>query len=211
MTKKIKHPPKILDDVWNNEFYETLFEKSKLRLSRERAFVIINMLKHALKLEGEVAEMGVYKGSTAFIIASYMKDSPKDFLLFDTFEGTPEHSKEDNVKRHGFYADTSLSEVKAFLSDFNNVHYFPGFIPQVFQNLQKKEYAFVHIHLNLYTSTKNALEYIFDKLTLGGIILIEDYGLSQCLGVKKATDEYVQSQGNTVIHLPTGQAIVIKV
>lgn len=197
-------------DIWNEQEYGALFQKANLRISTDRAFSLIELLRHALRLEGELVEMGVYKGSSAYIIADVAKASGKKLTLFDTFAGTPEHSDEDNVKRAGQYADTSLEGVLGYLSEFANIEAHKGFIPETLSVLDGKRVCFCHIHLNLYESTKNALEYIYERMTLGGIILIEDYGLKTCAGVKKATDLFAAEKNIHPIWLPTGQGMVIK-
>lgn len=197
-------------DIWNSDKYGALFQRANLRISTDRAFLLIEMLKHSLTLEGELVEMGVYKGSTSYIIAEIAKGSEKTTYLFDTFEGTPDHSKDDNVERKGFYADTSLESVREYLKEFERVELHKGFIPDTLHVLDGKKICFCHIHLNLYQSTKSALEKIFPKMAESGIILIEDYGLEACAGVKKAADEFAKSQGVHMIWLPTGQGMMIR-
>lgn len=197
--------------TWEEPEYKEIFKRAELRLTPERAYVIINALNHALNLDGDIIEMGVYKGSTAYLIADTMKDTQRILHLFDTFEGTPEHSDKDNTNRTGWYSDTSLEGVQEFLSDFRFIKYHKGFIPKTFQPLEQNKYAFVHIHLNLFESTDAALRYIYEMVSTGGIILIEDYGLIKCSGVKLAVDSFVRELGISVIHLPTSQGMIIKI
>jgi hypothetical protein len=170
-------------------------------------------LKSISHLEGHIAVMGVYKVSTAYIISYLVKSMKlnKKVFLFDTFSGTPSISKDDNMNRDGFYSDVSLNEVKLFLSEFEDYVIFKqGLIPIVFESMENTIFSFIHLHLNLYVSTKSALEYSYDKLTHGGVILISDYGLHNCKGVKKATDEYCHANNINKVYLPTGQCIIMK-
>ena len=73
-----------------------------------------------------------------------------------------------------------------------------------------RSFSFLHIHLNLYQSTQDALVNLFPCLTRGGIVLIEDYGLHTCAGAKSAADEFFANGRNRIIHLPTGQGVVFK-
>lgn len=197
-------------DIWNSEKFDSLFERCKLRISRDRAFLLIELLRYASRIKGDMAELGVYKGSTAYIMANLLKESSKRLYLFDTFVGTPAHSDKDNVKREGFYSDTSLEMVQNFLSEFEFIEYVDGLIPDTLKVLDNNSLAFCHIHLNLYTSTKSALEYIYNRVSKGGVILIEDYGLYACAGSKKACDEFVDALNISIIWMPTGQGVVIK-
>ena len=198
-------------DTWNDDKYKALFKQAQLRLTPQRAFVLINALQHALVLEGDVIEMGVYKGSSAYIIAHTMQNSGKKLHLFDTFEGTPKHTEKDNVSREGWYGDTSLEAVGEFLKEFDFLEFHQGFIPDTFTDLPEQKYSFVHIHLNLYESTLCALEYIYEKMSVGGVVMIEDYGLVKCAGVKLAVDNFVEKNNIHVIHLPTSQGMIIKI
>lgn len=69
-------------------------------------------------------------------------------------------------------------------------------------------YSFVHMHLNLYSSTKSTLQQVISKCEKSCIILVEDYGLKLCEGVKCAVDEFCVVQNVSICYLTTGQAIV---
>lgn len=202
-----------LSKDWLDPEYDALFSNARLRLSRERAYVLLEALKATHKVSGNIAELGVYKGSTAYIIADYLSKNGdgKKFLLFDTFSGTPKSDYPEDVDRAGLYNDVDINEVRQFLKAFEEILVFrPGFIPDSLTGLEEERFCFLHLHLNLYSSTKDALEGLYAKITCGGIVLVEDYGLITCAGVKKATDEFFADKPCGVIHIPTGQGIVYK-
>ena len=71
------------------------------------------------------------------------------------------------------YSDTDIETVKHFLREFDGFLTFKeGLIPDTFKGLEKLELSFIHMHLNLYESTRQSLEYLFSKVIMGGIILI---------------------------------------
>lgn len=198
---------------WMNDYYSTLFRRCNLRISRERAFLLLELLKSTLDIKGDVAEMGVYKGSTSYLILDALHHSraEKKLFLFDTFTGTPPGGSADNLKRKGMYSDTSLKQVMKTLGPFTErIVYKPGLIPATFRGLESAAFSFVHIHLNLYASTRDAMEFSYSKVSPGGIILIEDYGLRMCAGVKSAIDEFCDRIHAPVVHVPTGQAVMFK-
>ena len=45
---------------------------------------------------------------------------------------------------------------------------------------------------DLYKTTKKQLEVLYPKLSLGGVLHIDDYGM--CPGVQKAVDEYFKDK-----------------
>lgn len=201
-------------DFCRTEENEILFKAAQLRISYERGHLLKEFVRCSERVPGDVAEMGVYKGNSAYVIADVMTawESGKKLYLFDTFQGTPAAgSQRDNHARGGQYADTSVSGVMDLLEPFkDDVIPVAGMIPDSFRDVAAAVWSFVHIHLNLYQSTKDALEYAFPRLSPGGVIFIEDYGLRSCSGVKCAVDEFCLRKGGIVMALPSGQGVIIK-
>ena len=73
-----------------------------------------------------------------------------------------------------------------------------------------KKFSFVHLDVDIYTSTLEALKFFYPRINRGGAILSHDY--PGAVGVKKAFDEFFEDKPEIVIELPTGtgQALVIK-
>jgi len=199
---------------WDNKEYKNLFAKAKLRISRKRAFMLLEILNLALKFEGDVAELGVYKGSTAYLIADCLSllNRDKKLYLFDTFCGSPLSSKKDVLQRKGTYVDTSEEKVHAFLKDFDSfLEFRKGLIPESCKGLEKNIFCFLHVHLNLYESTHCALDFFYPRMSNFGLVLIEDYGLESCGGVRLAVDEFCKDRSIPFIRLTSGQALMVKI
>ncbi len=138
-------------------------------------------------LRGEAAEVGVYKGGTAKILAQSMPG--RIVHLFDTFEGMPETTEFDMHLR-GDFADTSLESVNEYLQGYN-VHFWPGLFPDSARLLpDDTEFVLVHVDVDLYTSTKAACEFFWPRLVEGGIMVFDDYNGPRCPGANKAVDEF---------------------
>ena len=143
-------------------------------------------------LEGEVAEVGVYKGGTAKILARAMPE--RMVHLFDTFEGMPETSEFDVPKRReghkiGDFSDTSLESVNEFLMGCN-VHFWPGVFPESARLIPDTQFVLVHVDVDIYESTKAACEFFWPRLVVGGIMVFDDYNAPRCPGTNKAVDEF---------------------
>lgn len=201
-------------DFCHTEENEMLFKAAQLRISYERGHLLKEFIRCSEKIPGDAAEMGVYKGNSAYVLADIITswDNEKKLYLFDTFQGTPAtESQYDNQTRNGQYADTNISGVMTFLEPFKEkVIPVAGLIPDSFHDVLSASWSFVHVHLNLYQSTMDALEYAFPRLSRGGILFIEDYGLESCAGVKYAVDEFCLNKGVVVMALPSGQGVIIK-
>ena len=86
-----------------------------------------------------------------------------------------------------------------------------GWIPKVFESLdENNKYKFVHIDVDLYQPTFDSLNYIYDKVVKGGIIITDDYRSPSFPGNQKAWEKYFNSKNIRSLSLPSGQAVVIK-
>ncbi|MCI9138217.1 MAG: hypothetical protein HFI78_00500 [Lachnospiraceae bacterium] len=215
---KIKDHEKKVRKPWNGKKFEELLLKANTRISKDRAWTLIQFLDYALQKDGECIEMGVYKGASAYLIADRMKKNKKHKILFllDTFKGTPYKStgyKKDNEKRKGQYIVAGgIQKVKEHLREYEPLcQFIQGVIPKSFSTLPENTYfCFIHIHLNLYDSTYEALKFAYKYCIKDGIILIEDYGLTSCQGVKAAVDKFCKKHKIRLIELPTCQGVIIK-
>lgn len=134
---------------------------------------------------------------------------PNNFIGIDSFEGVSEPSNFDSdyFKKHDLRVPYEVA--KSNLSRFNNVDLIKGWIPEVFGKLKDSRYSFVHIDVDLYEPTLKSVEYFWDKIITGGIMVCDDYGSSKTIGARKAIDDFFGR--NKIIELTTGQAIIIKI
>jgi O-methyltransferase len=200
------------------------FESEKLRaqmarplryslVSRDRMFMLLQWLDFALAAAGDVAEFGVWRGGTALLLHERLasRASDRTLHLFDTFAGLPEANPvRDNHHRKGDFADTSEASVRALFEDAANVRIHPGFFEETVDAVEGRRFCFAHIDADLYSSVLFATEFLFPRLSSGGVIVYDDYGFRTCAGAKAAVDEYFAKTAVTPIYLPTGQCIVIK-
>ncbi len=135
---------------------------------------------------GAVAELGVYQGGSAKVLAFAFPDRP--CLLFDTFEGIPFKGESDTHDVGEFSA--SMEEVRAALEGYPNVTFVKGVFPDTASPYKDLRYAFVYLDADQYQSTKDGLEFFWPRMSPGGIIALDDYRWPQCPGVEKALLEF---------------------
>ena len=122
-------------------------------------------LKLTDRLKGDVAEIGVYKGRTAKVLALTSEKLDKNVYLFDTFSGMPETDyNKDNFYKKGSFSDTSLLDVENFLSDCNNVAIYPGFFPETSKPVERNSFSFVHIDVDIYRSVLDCCEFFYPRM-----------------------------------------------
>lgn len=165
----------------------------------------LNVANH---LEGSNAEVGVYKGGTAYLIA---QQSPnKKLYLFDTFEGMPGVMPEIDKHHKGDFKDTSIREVYELLKEFYNFSLHPGIFPETSNVVPTNElFSFVHLDCDIYDSVKQSLEFFRPKMVSGGIILIDDYNEPNCPGAKLAVDEFMEEIDKKISAYCQSQAVII--
>ncbi len=50
---------------WKKDDWEKIYKESELRLDKERVYILAQYLNRSLSIDGDVIEMGVYRGCTA--------------------------------------------------------------------------------------------------------------------------------------------------
>ncbi len=129
-----------------------------LTVTQDESYTIYSSVLATLCLPGSIAEVGVYQGTTARLIAELK--GPKNLFLFDTFEGMPNKkisSKDDwELNTH---TDTSLSHVQEYLASYSNVFFIQGQFPESLSKanhaslIHDEQFCFVNLDVDLYQST----------------------------------------------------------
>ena len=70
--------------------------------------------------------------------------------------------------------------------------------------------AYLSIDMNIVMPEIAAIEFFWDRMTPGGIVLLDDYGWSTHLAQKAAFDDFAARHGVGILSLPTGQGIMIR-
>jgi O-methyltransferase len=182
-------------------------------VSLDRMFMLLQWLDFALGAEGEVAEFGVWRGGTALLIRDHLAShAPRRMLhLFDTFAGLPAaNPAKDNYHREGDLADTSEWAVRNLLGAAAGVAIHSGRFEETAAAVGQERFCFAHIDADLHSSVLFASDFVFPRLSRGGVIVYDDYGFRTCAGAKAAVDEYFAEVTPRPIYLVTGQCVVIK-
>jgi O-methyltransferase len=209
-------PDYVLGDygkVWSHdaaflEQYRRLVPSGSLR-SAERKFLLCQLLPLVAGLPGDTAEAGVYVGASSWFVCEYFRASGKSHYAFDSFAGLSAPGAADGAYwQHGDLA--SVEEIaRARLEPFDAV-ICKGWIPDSFQDVQVSQLCFAHIDVDLYEPTLESIKFFYPRVVSGGIILCDDYGFATCPGARRAIDEYMADRPEPVVHVPTGQAVIIK-
>lgn len=184
---------------------EIIYEDSPFLLKPSELFTLYSLANYQKDVEGDYAEVGVFKGATAKAICEAKKDKP--LYLFDTFDGLPEVSSFDSgmFKEKQFVSSEDL--VKKKLSKYSNVNIVKGLFPQSGTNVSNNKFSFVHLDVDLYRSTKDCLEFFYCRMSKDAILISHDYHAD---GVRKAFNEFFEDKSEKVIKLPMSQCMFVK-
>ena len=165
------------------------------------------------KIIGDVAELGVYKGNTAFLLAELAKKLGSNAYLFDTFEGFhPDDLDGIDKDRDQQFADTSVKAVRSLIN-LENIRMIEGHFPESTKSLTPNlTFCLVHIDCDLYLPFRAALSYFYPRLVPGGFLIMHDYFGFYWSGVEKAVDEFLADKPERIVPIPdkSGTAVLRK-
>jgi len=185
-------------------------------MSNDRRFFLFNTSRRIRHIEGASADVGVRFGTSSFFILKGLGDPSKPHHLFDSFEGLSEPAPEDRKVQTpaSFWKKGDLmvgEEVpRNNLAQFANCSFHKGWIPERFPDVSQRRFCFVHIDVDLYQPTLDSLGFFYERTAPGGVIVCDDYGFNSCPGAAKALEEFFSGKKETLFHIPTGQALVVK-
>ena len=201
----------IADDAKRSDIFRTIKKikkEKKMMMIDPEAYQIYESVKQTGKIEGEIAEVGVYNGGSAKLICEAKGNKPVH--LFDTFDGLPAPSKEDNPEQfhEGQYA-CSLDQVRKYLSQYPFVHIYKGLFPSTAGPIFDKKFSLVFLDVDLYESTLNCLNFFYPRMNKGGIIMSHNY--LDAPGVRKAIDGFFKDKPEPVIGTVGSLCLIVKV
>lgn len=159
---------------------------------------------------GALAEVGVYRGGSARILAAAKGDAA--LHLFDTFDGMPAtEPAHDGRFIPGQLGDTSLAAVREKLRPWPDVHFHPGFFPDTAAVLPADlRFKLVHLDVDIRRSNLAALEFFYPRLLPGGCLVVHDYNATSVPGTKLAVDDFMRDKPEIVVELWHTQALIVK-
>ncbi len=177
----------------------------------------------ATRVPGNFVECGVNAGfiSSAIMHRLNWRTVDRRFYLIDTFDGpvlgqySPEEVDRGRLKvaedalAAGAYV-TDPEQVRANYSEWPNIVVVQGAVPEALPALDVGNVAFLHIDLNCAYPERAALEFFWDRLSCGAIVLLDDYAYFGHDCQTHSIDAAAQRLGTEVLSLPTGQGMIIR-
>lgn len=199
----------MLDDHHFVESWQANAESASDQAIVWRRYVLATAAYHCLQLDGDFVECGAYTGVGVKTIVDYLggTDFPKSFWCYDIFE------HDESMLNHAMpeHGPGLYDKVCAKFADYPQVHINKGLIPEVFAAGCPERIAYLHIDLNQAVAEIEALEYLFDRMVPGAILILDDYEWAGIYREQKlAEDIWFDTRHYRVMPLPTGQGLIIK-
>lgn len=185
-----------------------------------RAYIACWAANYALDLEGDFVECGVGKALLSKTIVNYLnfEKVPKRFYLLDTYEGIPVEQAKDKKEmanmatlNKSHFATSYYEEVKQAFIKYPNVELIKGRIPESFGNSKLEKVSYISIDMNNAFAEIAAIDYLWNKLVVGGVVVLDDYAYGpEFMEQKNAWDKFASDHKFTILTLPTGQGLIIK-
>lgn len=183
---------------------------------RWRYYIVCSMAEHVKKLEGDFVECGVYKGGYSMAVMDYINfpELNKQFWLFDTYEGLALDHLTEKEKASGLYEQYSHYEscydwVKEIFKDLPAT-VVKGTVPETLFQCTSDKISYLSIDMNCVEPEIDAVNYFWDKLVSGAVVILDDYGFKLHIEQKKAFDKFAREKNVPILQLPTGQGIIFK-
>ena len=179
------------------ELADAVVQPKRTLLGYDRLYVFWQAVGNLVDVPGAAAEIGSFRGGSAYFIASaFLRVTGEEVPVhvFDTFEGHPAEAITENDPFHtaGQFNATSYDDVRSYLAPFARLRVHKGDVSASLPLLEDSVYRLVHIDTDLYQPTVACLEYFGDRMSAGGVIVIDDYASRKCPGVPKAVSEYME-------------------
>ena len=188
--------------------------------SSDRLWSLLNAVRYVIDedLPGDFVECGVWRGGSIMAMAgelSRLGVTDRQIWLYDTFAGMTQPSEWDVEAASGVTAARMLqstpvsdgnnvwcvagrADVEANLKTtgypFNNFIFVEGDVTQTLVGKIPENVSLLRLDTDWFESTRMCLEFLYPRLVIGGVCILDDYGHWQ--GARKAVDEYFAELGH---------------
>lgn len=191
---------------------ERAIKRAKSMISEPQLFDLIQFIEQTANIDGDVAEYGSLYGGSGAVISEAVNHFSKNkkVWLFDSFTGIPKSNYGLDYHWTNSFSNNSFKEVKNAFKDLPNVEVVNGDINKTY-NIVENKISFGYIASDTFESGKLLLNFMWPKLSKGGIIAVCDYGsFPNCYPLTVITDEFFEDKKSQVfIYRPAKNGIFI--
>jgi O-methyltransferase len=166
-------------------------------------------------LQGDVIEVGCWRGGTGCLIATRVSESTPGAMVYlcDTFQGVVKAGPRDLTYRGGEHANATQELVEDLADNLGlqHVRVLAGMFPEDTGDLvADRAFKFAHIDVDVYQGAKDSFEWLLPRLVDGAIVVFDDYGFQSTSGIRNYIDELQGRPEFAIMRNLNGQATVVK-
>ena len=141
------------------------------------------------RVPGDVIETGVWRGGSCILMRAVLKAhgcTDRTVWVADSFQGLPPPNVERYPQDRGLdlsqekFLAVSLQQVQANFRKYglldDRVRFLEGWFKDTLPAAPIERLAVMRLDGDLYESTTDALTHLYPKLSVGGYVIIDDYG-----------------------------------
>lgn len=195
------------------EHYQNSLAVSMLPLARfDNLQYCIEMVEKD-GVPGDLIETGVWRGGATIFMRAMLKvlgDKTRKVWVADSFEGLPEPDPVKYPREAASYKSAAMvkyynrlavgiEDVKANFAAFgmldDQVEFLKGWFCDTLPVAPIERLSVMRLDGDYYESTMDALTNLYDKLSPGGFVIIDDYGEDTWTYCRKAVEDFRTSRG----------------
>jgi hypothetical protein len=175
-----------------------------------RYLFIYEQLKSVSNISGDIVELGSWKGANLlwFAKSQMFFNGSKKIHSFDSFEGLTEFTSFDNSEHLRDKYKGNEDQLRAMIDLYdlkNTIVIHKGLIENTVPSwsTSQEKISFIYFDADLYQAAKVTLDYLTPLLSIGGLILFDEYGIPEWPGETMAVDEFLKKNTGYEVIKPT--------
>ena len=183
----------------------SLLPKARFKNIEDLVFQVVDD-----KIDGDLIETGVWRGGAVIYMRALLKTlniTNRNVWVADSFEGLPTPDKEKNpleaetsevIKLMYQNFEAGLQEVKNNFQRFDlldeQVKWLKGWFKDTLPRAPIERLALIRLDGDYYDSTIDSLANLYDKLSVGGFVIVDDYGEDTWTDCRRAIHDFRSSK-----------------
>lgn len=156
-------------------------------------------------ITGDLMECGVWRGGAAILMRRLLGvygDTERKVWVADSFQGIPPDASRNVLIDKGVdfapadYIAVSLDQVQTNFENYgaldDQVKFLPGWFKDTLPDSPVQQIAVLRLDGDMYESTMDCLNALYDRIAPGGWLIVDDYALPTC---RRAVDEFRALRG----------------
>ena len=185
------------------------------RINITRFLAHYELFRMVADTPGCIVECGVYQGNSLFAFAKFLEifspgDRIRHVIGFDSFRGFESFSPQDGPEypnrskviggwnpatfRDCFYRFVDIHHADQFVPHSPRIFVVEGdvreTVPRYVTDNPGLRIALLHLDIDLYEPNLVALQHLYPLVVPGGVVVLDEYGMTEWGGESKAFEEY---------------------